>query len=139
MGNIYALQGRGDCGKTETIKLVYQILVNNYKISQTQIQDFFPNSPDIKIIMSGVKGKKIGIESRGDPKSRLERSLKDFVNAGCDIIFCACRTSGMTVQWINSHKPKYTPFFIKQVIAASAKQRQSNNNMAQQLVKQAGL
>jgi hypothetical protein len=94
---------------------------------------------DIKIIMTGVKGKKIGIESQGDPNSRLEQSLKDFVNAGCDIIFCACRTSGMTVQWINSHKPKYTPFFINQTIVASAQQKQNNNNMAKQLINQAGL
>jgi len=139
MGNIYALKGRENCGKTETIKFVCQILVNKYKISQTQIQDFFPNTPDIKIILSGIKGMKIGIESQGDPKSRLEQSLKDFVNAGCDIIFCACRTRGKTVQWINSHKPKYTPFFTKQTIAAPARQKQSNNNMAQQLIKQAGL
>jgi len=139
MGNIYVLQGRGNCGKTETINFVYQILVNKYKLSQTQIQNFFPNAPDIKIIMSGVNGKKIGIESQGDPNSRLEQSLKDFVNAGCDIIFCACRTSGMTVRWINSHKPKYTPLFIKQTIVVPAQQKQNNHNMAQQLISQAGL
>jgi len=138
MGNIYALQGRGNCGKTETINHVFQILVNKYKIPQAQIHNFFPNMNDIKIIMSGVNGMKIGIESQGDPNSRLEQSLKDFVNAGCDIIFCACRTRGMTVQWVTSHK-NYTPFFINQTIATPAHQNQNNYNMALQIIKQAGL
>ena len=40
---------------------------------------------------------KIGIESQGDPNSRLFESLKEFVKINCDLIICSTRTSGATV------------------------------------------
>jgi hypothetical protein len=136
MGDIFALQGRANCGKSETINKVYTELCSKYPAAQ--VKDFFPGSPDKKVVMTGVSGKKIGIESRGDPNSRLQQSLIDFDKAGCDIIFCAARTSGMTVTWIRSHT-KYTPHFIPQTIVPAARQSQSNKAMAQSLIQQAGL
>jgi hypothetical protein len=49
----------------------------------------------------------VGIESPCDPNSRLEDSLNEFEQHNCGITFCAARTRGMTVQWINSHSQKY--------------------------------
>jgi hypothetical protein len=136
MSDIFALQGRGDCGKSATLNTVFTMLRSKYP--SAQVEDFFPESPDKKVIMTGVSGKKIGIESQGDPNSRLEQSLIDFDNADCDIIFCAARTSGMTVAWIRSHT-KYTPHFIPQLIVPEAQQSQSNNAMAHKLIQTAGL
>jgi hypothetical protein len=136
MSDIFALQGRGNCGKTKTLVKVFEML--HAKYPSAQVRDFFPNSPDKKVIMTGVRGKKIGIESQGDPNSRLKQSLIDFDKAGCDIIFCAVRTSGMTVAWIHSHTA-YTPHFILQTIAPPAKQAQSNDAMAGKLIQTAGL
>jgi hypothetical protein len=39
---------------------------------------------------------KIGIESQGDPNSRMFQSLQTFVAQGCDIIICSCRSRGAT-------------------------------------------
>jgi hypothetical protein len=39
----------------------------------------------------------MGIESQGDPNSRIFKSLPFFVNKECDIILCACRNRGETV------------------------------------------
>jgi hypothetical protein len=137
MGDIFALQGRGDCGKSATIMMVFTML--HAKYPSAQVNDFFPGvTCDKKVIMTGVKGKKIGIESQGDPNSRLEQSLIDFESAGCDIIFCTARTSGMTVAWILSHT-KYTPHFIPQTIAPPAQQVQSNSAVACNLILMAGL
>jgi hypothetical protein len=41
---------------------------------------------------------KVGIESRGDPSSRLFKSLETFDKAGCKVILCATRTKGETVK-----------------------------------------
>ena len=138
MGYIYALQGRDGCGKSETLKIVFQKLKQKLKIQHSQIHDFFPSSVDLKIIISSINGIKIGIESQGDPNSRLAQSLVDFEKAGCNIIFCACRTKGKTVQSILSHN-KYFHDFTQQTIVAPGQQAQSNSKMALNLIKKAGL
>ena len=97
MSNIFALQGKGNLGKTWTINQVYLELQNKYSTAQATL--FTPNTIDVKAIMDiPIRGNiiKVGIESQGDPDSRLNSSLVDFVNANCDIIICACRTSGET-------------------------------------------
>jgi hypothetical protein len=54
-----------------------------------------------QIIISNINGHKIGIERERNPYSRLGDSLNDFETEGCDIIFYASKTSGMTVDRIN--------------------------------------
>jgi alkyl hydroperoxide reductase subunit AhpC len=90
--------------------------------------------------MQNIKNLLIGIESQGDPNSRLGGSLNDFEKNGCDIIFCTARTRGMTVQWINSHSKKYKINFIQQTIVENNKQQtQRNQNVAQDIISKAGL
>jgi hypothetical protein len=50
---------------------------------------------DVCAIMS-LLDVRIGFESQGDPSSRLPYTLRRFVELGCDIIVCACRTRGET-------------------------------------------
>jgi ABC-type dipeptide/oligopeptide/nickel transport system ATPase component len=141
MGKIYALQGISGCGKSKTINLVYEKLVKKYNVQPEQIQVFYSDwgDEDIDIIMSGVNGMKIGMESKGDPNSRLEESLEYFEEEGCGIIFCACRTDGMTVRWINE-RTNYGHEFIPQIpVDAPAMQDQRNNAMALYLIEKAGL
>ena len=80
----------------------------------------------------------MGIESQGDPSSRLRQSLSAFVAAKCDIIFCACRTSGMTVGWVNSLSPGYSIHFVTQTRVAN-NHGASNAATAALLMQQAGI
>jgi hypothetical protein len=89
--------------------------------------------------MINVKGFSIGIESQGDPNSRLKQSLNDFAKNKCDIIFCAARTRGMTVNWIMSHSKQYHINFNKQKVVMNKQQAQSNQSVAQNIIFQAGL
>jgi len=139
MADIYALQGPGSCGKSETIKIVFDLLVNKYKVTSTQIQYFHNDRVDKAAILSGVNGKKIGIESYGDGEERIRRSLTAFVKAGCDIIFCTCRTRGATINCIKGFDPPHPVNLTKQTIVPPAQQNQSNISMANQLIKKAGL
>ena len=113
MSDIYALQGRGNSGKSDTIDKVFTELVRKYPSASVQLLS--PGTRDINAILTNVKGHKVGIESQGDPGSRLQQSLQTFANANCTIIICATRTSGMTVSWVNSLSPAYVVHFIPQV------------------------
>jgi hypothetical protein len=137
MAEIFALQGTCNSGKSSTIRLVYNTLTNKYPAAH--VQNLSPNTKDIKIIISGIKGLVIGIESQGDPNSRLLKSLQDFSNANCDIIICAARTSGMTVAWVNAYSGQYRVHFIPQVLAIPSNQAASNLAMALSIITQAGL
>lgn len=139
MADIFALQGPGDSGKSETIKLVYGELIRKYP--SAQVQNFSPYTKDIKVIIANINGHLVGIESQGDPNSRLKQSLHDFRSANCDIIICATRTSGMTVNWVNAYTGQYTVHFVPQmqIRANPSRQLTSNSAMAQTIITQAGL
>ncbi|MEG0468140.1 MAG: hypothetical protein RR551_07660, partial [Mucinivorans sp.] len=49
------------------------------------------NDGDIKATVD-IGGVLVGIESQGDPNSRMQQSMDDFVAMGCHIIVAACRT-----------------------------------------------
>lgn len=60
----------------------------------------FLNATDVRAVVR-VGGFVIGIESQGDPwckAGRLDKSLAVFVELRCNVIVCATRTSGGTVE-----------------------------------------
>ena len=136
MSDIYALQGRGNSGKSDTIIRIFNELIRKYP--SAVVQQLSSGTRDIKAILTNVKGHKVGIESQGDPGSRLQQSLRDFASANCTIIICATRTSGMTVSWVNSLAPPYVVHFIPQTYATT-NFNASNSRMALNIIAQAGL
>ena len=117
MPHLFALQGTGNCGKSDTLIRLFQLLQTKYPSATTQ--SLHNATKDIAVIMHGVNGLVVGIESQGDPNSRLQQTLSTFAAANCDIIFCACRTSGMTVDWINSLSTNYSIHFVSQARVAN--------------------
>lgn len=97
---VIANWGHAQKGKSDTVKRVAQIILRNYPNATTNPTniDF---SADIKIVIT-IDKIKIGIESQGDPNSRLFESLKEFAKINCDIIICSTRTSGGTVDAVNA-------------------------------------
>lgn len=97
---IIANWGHAGQGKSETIRLVYDILINNHggTISNL-ITPRGLTGGDIRVIIT-LNGFTIGIESQGDPNSRLFDSIPLFVQHNCDLIICATRTSGGTVRLV---------------------------------------
>lgn len=82
-------------GKSKTIIRLTQLILLNFPQAILSISTI-DYSKDIKLIIR-IGSAVIGIESTGDPDSRLKSSIDDFVLAGCNIIICATRTSGQTV------------------------------------------
>jgi hypothetical protein len=136
MSHFVALKGKGSSGKTETIKLVFQLLQNKYPNAMVNL--LTPNTIDVKAIMV-INGHKVGIESQGDPNSHLQQSLSDFVNANCSIIICATRTYGMTVDWVNNYSGGNQIDFIQQNYAVVDSHSMVNNQTALQIISTAGL
>ena len=90
---IIANTGSGNKGKSSSIKEVYKLLANQYPESVNVIHPL--ESGDVKAIIK-VNDVFVGIESQGDPNSRVFTSLGDFRKAGCQIIVVACRSYGNT-------------------------------------------
>lgn len=108
---IFALRSSGNAGKTTSIKLLPGLLREKYPkcvVTKTYFGDAYR---DIKLIIE-IGQIKIGIESQGDPNSRLCKTLAEFVAQKCDIIICATRTWGQTVDCVNSYLKLYDIEFI---------------------------
>ena len=111
---IIAVYGRSNEGKSETIKKVFQILLNEFPSAKPSIS---PINVEGDILATIQLGKiKIGFESQGDPNSRIitEQTIekladlsKDSTLGGCDIIICATRTEGKTVKTVDKVADSY--------------------------------
>ena len=82
---VIANSGKEKQGKSTSIREVFNQLSVLYP-STVIIDD-----GDIKatIMIGDVL---VGIESQGDPYSRMQQSMDDFVAMGCNVIVAACRT-----------------------------------------------
>lgn len=86
---VFANSGAGNLGKSSSVKEVYNLLKSKYTAK------LLIGGADVKATIQ-VNGVLVGLESQGDPYSRMFQSLDDFVNIGCEIIVCTCRSSGST-------------------------------------------
>lgn len=102
---VFANWGSARQGKSSTVKKLAQLILKNYP-SATADPTTIDFSVDIRVVIT-IGKIKIGIESQGDPNSRLFDSLKYFVKINCDIIICSTRTSGSTVEAVNELYSKH--------------------------------
>lgn len=126
MAQIFALQGRSNVGKTRTLTLLLAAVTAKYP--QAQVTYLRPNTRDILVVVDPVQGQKIGIESRGDNGALLGVGLQTLRGQQCDIIFCACRTSGGTVKAIQHMCPPDVYTLTPKTIGASANLHTRANN-----------
>jgi hypothetical protein len=118
MPHLFALQGSGNCGKSDTLIRLFYSLQTKYP--SANVQPLYKGTKDISVIMSGVNGLVVGIESQGDP------------------IFCACRTKGMTVSWVNALSGPYSIHFVAQPVVAT-NYGPTNAATALSLIQRAGI
>lgn len=104
---VIANKGRSYHGKTQSLKKVIGELLDNKatEIVGTRDGDHNNKDADERVILD-YKGIHIGIETQGDPGSRLLKSLEYFVQENCEIIVCACRIKGETRQQVEGLQKK---------------------------------
>lgn len=108
---VIALRGVANQGKSSSIKQAFSLL--KQKLSIDSISHEITGA-DIRAVLT-IGNVKIGIESQGDPNSRLTESLKLFTSLGCQIIICATRTRGATVKAVQDLNTRYTITFINKI------------------------
>lgn len=94
--SVIAIYGPSSQGKSETVRETTNLLLAAFPNHTLQAIN---TGADITYIVD-INSIKIGIESQGDPKSRMFQSLQTFVAQGCDIIICSCRSRGATADAI---------------------------------------
>ena len=134
--NVLALKGEPNCGKTETLNLVYHLLLlNGYKqvsghfrvLGNPIIRDF------IDVLVQGDK--KIGIVTQGDyvvGENKIAAHLKYLADAGCTIIICACTSGNPKGQLQVEVYPSHT-FIEKAKASFDYLERIENNAVAQKI------
>lgn len=91
MKAIICMQGKANIGKTHTLRKVYEKLNSHEKTILEQ-----PNDDIYATIKMGDF--LIGIATQGDPMSGLKERLNELMHKSCDIIVCASRSKGYTVE-----------------------------------------
>lgn len=86
------VKGRKNIGKSQTIRTAVEMLTTNHP--DATFEHNHTTKADMRVVLT-INEWKIGIDSQGG-------SLDLFVNAGCDVIVCATRTSGPTVDAVNA-------------------------------------
>jgi len=102
---IIANKGISNQGKSSSIKNVAKEILEQFPTAISS-QNPINYEEDINVIIT-IDNIKIGIESQGDPNSRIFTSLPGFAKKGCDIILCASRSNGETVNVIERTKSTY--------------------------------
>jgi ABC-type multidrug transport system ATPase subunit len=133
MKTVIGLYGPANAGKSATLRKVYELLKAKH-----------PNAPvtheiinhDVRAIFN-INGHRIGLESQGDPGSRIFTSISLFVREECEIIVCATRTRGQTVEVIENLKPQYSIKWIPKLREPDeAQHEQINKALATDIFKQ---
>jgi hypothetical protein len=127
---VIALSGVAKQGKSSSIKESYELLKQNLTIDEITHEIL---GADIRAVLT-IGRVKIGIESQGDPSSRLFESLKLFTSLGCQIIICATRSRGATVQAVQDLQPVYTITFLNKVGEHSASKQNAANLATAKLI-----
>jgi hypothetical protein len=133
---VIALQGVSKMGKSEVVKKVYDLLKAGYPQGIILLEKNY--KVDITAILN-IKGIKIGIESQGDPYGNLEKGILDrFVREGCNVIICATRTHGKTVDVVAKlQQLGYRLVWLQQVKVGPTEREASNLVMANRIMKEA--
>ena len=103
---IIADRGAHDIGKTTSIRNAFNVLQAKYPLTTTVyepagITSFPIVSGEVKATIK-IDTTLVGIETQGDPGSRMQKSMADFISWGCEIILVACRNQGDTINTITS-------------------------------------
>lgn len=114
---IIALWGTGESGKSTTIAAALAELQNHASDSKVKRgRQRSGGPPEVLSAILTIDGVLVGIASPGDNEHAVMLRVKPLIDAGCQVIVCATRTSGgsaVAVQTLASQAEP--PFEIKWV------------------------
>ena len=132
MSTLIALWAPANSGKTTTLKIVRKHLA---KVATSTVASASIDGIDFREIFI-INGKKVGIESQGDPGSRLCKSLELFKREGCSVIICSTRSRGSTVKSVEALEPDYKLSWRGQSAIGLPENRGASNQAIAKLIYQ---
>jgi hypothetical protein len=131
---IIVLSGKSNIGKSKTIKIVYELLLENYPSLIILPDTLAETGKEIRVVIK-INGKRIGIESRGDNRTLVENALKIFADHKCAIILCASRTRGGSWDAVQEFGASHT-YNINRIekVSKPTQQDTSNTEYAENIV-----
>lgn len=132
MKKIIALKGKHNCGKTTTIGMLHELLVNSNKYELTDTTFKKIKKDFISVFKKG--NITIGITSKGDTEDLVGDALKILIEIHkSNICICACRTSGGTHVAIDGYTEYESIFIDKTHGIDEAHEKTANTNDAKKL------
>lgn len=135
MNKIIALRGKGDVGKSTTIRLLHTLLLQNG--FQLIDSSFDPLRGDFRSVFI-INGTNVGITSSGDNFKLVFDNLNALVKVGCTICVCACRKYDRkghgTNAAIDSFQNYQKQYIDKTIADTDAQQNIANTADAQLLI-----
>ena len=127
---IIALQGVGGIGKTTTLKKLFVEIANNFKSEIDHYFLLYPKKADkesiekeiveernlrlsnaarkvvknIIVVIIFKDKRRVAIITEGDDDRDLSYAMPILVALNCNLCFCACRTDGSSVEFLNKLK-----------------------------------
>jgi hypothetical protein len=98
MNTLFALRGASNRGKSSTLRMLIEMIRAAYPDAALDETTYKHDTT----LVATINGVKIGIETQGDPNSRLAKSLELFITIKCKVIVCACRSYGQTVTAVSA-------------------------------------
>ncbi len=134
---IIAIYGRANEGKSSSIKLVCQKLLRDFPNAVPPVEEIIYEGDILIIITLGTI--KVGFESQGDPNSRMlnEDTIRYLANEGCQIIICATRTEGKTVNKVDqiAEEFDYHTLWLSSYWSPSLNSNVLNDQLSDQIIR----
>lgn len=111
MNTIIALRGKGNSGKSTTIRSLHSLLVgSNYELISSNLD----NRWDFVAIFQ-KDGVLIGVTSSGDTYDVLHLRLGELIDNKCTICVCACRTFDRVPPGTNAAINEFPGFSVEYI------------------------
>jgi hypothetical protein len=134
---LIALWGPSNVGKSETICLVYDLLLQLGARLIGPNRRFTNARTGRSEVCGGIlelDGHKIGFASAGNRARILAEDFERLLAEDCTVIVCACHTRGDTVTFVVSQSPRYEVVWIEQERRPDEAQRRQRNEQNANLI-----
>lgn len=102
--NVIALWGRSKVGKTSTLNIVINILINELG-ARKRAEYIAYNKVDTRVVLE-INGKIIVVFTGGDDRRIMEENFSFVETQQYDLLICACRSKGASCRSIEQRFSK---------------------------------
>ena len=102
--NVIALWGRSKVGKTSTLNIVINILINELG-ARKRAEYIAYNKVDTRVVLE-INGKIIVVFTGGDDRRLMEENFSFVETQQYDLLICACRSKGASCHSIEQRFSK---------------------------------